>query len=156
MEMPTGDIICKFCLHWSLESFYWSSDCIPWILRNTSEKTLRCEVPSGIVCQMLMTCCRYLSSVVYDFHESFVLLRYELWHWAQTKLWLCVIIKEMNTFDILLTMHLSIFILVINQLDTQNLFYNKFMSCLYIFRAPCAHRQEVKTVLYGIWYHHTL
>ena len=48
-------------------------------------------------------------------------------------------------FDILLTVHLSIFILVINQLDAQNLFYNKFISCLYMFRAPCAHRQ----------YHHT-
>ena len=41
-------------------------------------------------------------------------------------------------------MHLSIFVLVINQLDAQNLFYNKFISCLYMFRAPCAHRQEVK------------
>ena len=41
-------------------------------------------------------------------------------------------------------MHLSIFILVINQLDAQDLFYNKFISCLYMFRAPCAHRQEVK------------
>jgi len=30
------------------------------------------------------------------------------------------------------------FILVINQLDAQNLFYNKFISCLYMFRAPCA------------------
>ena len=29
-------------------------------------------------------------------------------------------------FDVLLTVHLSIFILVINQLDAQNLFYNKF------------------------------
>ena len=36
------------------------------------------------------------------------------------------------------------FILVINQLDEQNLFYNKFISCLYMFRAPRAHRQEVK------------
>ena len=35
------------------------------------------------------------------------------------------------------------------------LFYNKFISCLYMFRAPCAHRQEVKTVLYSLWYHHT-
>ena len=58
-------------------------------------------------------------------------------------------------FDVLLTVQLSIFILVINQLDAQNLFYNKFISCLYMFRAPCAHRQEVKTVLYSIWYHHT-
>ena len=52
-------------------------------------------------------------------------------------------------------MHLSIFILVINELDAQNLFYNKFILCLYMFRAPCAHRQEVKIVLYSIWYHHT-
>jgi hypothetical protein len=32
----------------------------------------------------------------------------------------------------------------LNQLDAQNLFYSKFISCLYMFRAPCAHRQEVK------------
>ena len=48
-----------------------------------------------------------------------------------------------------------IFILEINQLDAQNLSYNKFISCLYMFRAPCAHRQEVKIVLYSLWYHHT-
>ena len=30
-----------------------------------------------------------------------------------------------------------------------------FISCLYMFRAPCAHRQEVKIVLYSLWYHHT-
>ena len=35
------------------------------------------------------------------------------------------------------------------------LFYNKFISCLYMFRAPCVHRQEVKIVLYSLWYHHT-
>ena len=46
----------------------------------------------------------------------------------------------------------SIFILVINQIDAQNLFYSKFISCLYMFRAPCAHRQEVKIVLYSLWY----
>jgi len=38
-------------------------------------------------------------------------------------------------FDVLLTVHLSIYISVINQLDAQNLFYNKFISCLYMFRA---------------------
>ena len=58
-------------------------------------------------------------------------------------------------FVVLLTVHLSIFILAINQPDAQNLFYNKFISCLYMFRAPCAHRQEVKIVLYSIWYRHT-
>ena len=58
-------------------------------------------------------------------------------------------------FDVLRTVHLSIFILVITQLDAQNLFNNKFISCLYIFRAPCAHRQEVKILLYSLWYHYT-
>ena len=58
-------------------------------------------------------------------------------------------------YDVLLTVYLSIFILVINQLDAQNLFYYKFISRLYMFRAPCANRQEVKIVLYGLWYHHT-
>ena len=33
------------------------------------------------------------------------------------------------------------------------LFYNKFIICLYMFRALCAHPQEVKIVLYSIWYH---
>jgi len=56
-----------------------------------------------------------------------------------------------NRFDVLLTVHLSIFILVINQIDAQNLFYSKFISCLYMFRAPCSHRQEVKIVLYSLW-----
>jgi len=35
------------------------------------------------------------------------------------------------------------------------LFYNKFIICLYMFRALCAHHQEVRIVLYSIWYHHT-
>ena len=35
------------------------------------------------------------------------------------------------------------------------LFYYTFIICLYMFRALCAHHQEVKIVLYGIWYHHT-
>ena len=58
-------------------------------------------------------------------------------------------------FYVLLTVHLSIFILVVNQLDAQNLFYNKFVSCLYMFRTPYSHPQEVKTLLYSLWYHHT-
>ena len=35
------------------------------------------------------------------------------------------------------------------------LFYNKFTIRLYMFRALCAHHQEVKIVLYSIWYHDT-
>jgi len=51
--------------------------------------------------------------------------------------------------------HLSIFILVINQLDAQNLFYNNFISCLNMFQAQRAHHQTSKIVLYSLWYHHT-
>jgi len=35
------------------------------------------------------------------------------------------------------------------------LFYNKFAKRLYMFRALCAHHQEVKIVLYSIWYRQT-
>jgi len=35
------------------------------------------------------------------------------------------------------------------------LFYNKFISCQYMFRATCAHSQKVEIVLYSLWYHHT-
>jgi len=35
------------------------------------------------------------------------------------------------------------------------LFYNKFIVRLYMVRALCAHHQEVKIVLYSIWYRHT-
>ena len=35
--------------------------------------------------------------------------------------------QEIN-FDVLLTVHLSIFSLLINQLDAQNLFYSKSIS----------------------------
>jgi hypothetical protein len=35
------------------------------------------------------------------------------------------------------------------------LFYIKFIIFLYMFRAPCVHHQEVKIVLYSIWYRHT-
>ena len=34
-------------------------------------------------------------------------------------------------------------------------FYNEFIIRLYMFRALCAHHQEVKIVLHSIWYHHT-
>jgi len=36
------------------------------------------------------------------------------------------------------------------------LFYNKYIICLYMFRALCAHHHNFKMVLYSIWYHHIL
>jgi len=38
----------------------------------------------------------------------------------------------------------ELLILVINQLKAKFLFYNKFIICLYMFRALCSHHQEVK------------
>jgi len=64
-------------------------------------------------------------------------------------------VNPCNNFDVLLTVRLNIFILVVNQLDAQNLFYNKFISSLYMFRESYAHRQEVKILLHSLWYHHT-
>jgi len=40
-----------------------------------------------------------------------------------------------SIFDVLLTVPLSIFISVFNQLDAQNTFTISFISCLYMFRA---------------------
>ena len=58
-------------------------------------------------------------------------------------------------FDVLLTVHLSIFISVINLLDAQNLFHNKFYFMPLHVSSTCAHLQEVKIALHSLWYHHT-
>jgi len=38
--------------------------------------------------------------------------------------------------------------------DDVGVFYNKLISCLYMFRAR-AHHQEFKIALHSLWYHHT-
>jgi len=59
-------------------------------------------------------------------------------------------------FDVLLTVHLTTFISVINQIDAQNFCFTiSFISCLYMFSSTCAHHQEVKIALHSLWYHHT-
>ena len=58
-------------------------------------------------------------------------------------------------FDVLLTVQLSIFISVFNQLDAQNLFHNKFYFMPLHVSSACAHHQEVKIALNSLWYHHT-
>jgi hypothetical protein len=52
-------------------------------------------------------------------------------------------IKELHVFYILLTVHLDV-ILVNDLLDA--LFFNVFISCLYMFRATSAHHQEDQLV----------
>ena len=47
-------------------------------------------------------------------------------------------------FLLLLTVHLSIFISVFNQLESQNLFHNKFYFMPLHVSSTCAHHQEVK------------
>jgi len=47
-------------------------------------------------------------------------------------------------FDVLLTVHRSIFISVINQLDVQNLFHNKFYFMPLHVSSTYVHNQEVK------------
>jgi len=58
-------------------------------------------------------------------------------------------------FDVLLTVHLSIFISVFNQLDAQNLFRNKFYFMPLHVSSTCVHHQEVKIALHSLWYHAT-
>jgi len=58
-------------------------------------------------------------------------------------------------FDVLLTVHLSIFISVFNQIDAQNLYHNKFCFMPLHVSSTRAHHQEVKIALHGLWYHHT-
>jgi len=58
-------------------------------------------------------------------------------------------------FDVLLTVHLSIFISVFNQLGTQNLFHSKSYFMPLHVSSTCAHHQEVKITLHSLWYHHT-
>jgi len=53
-------------------------------------------------------------------------------------------------FDVLLTVHLSIFISVFNQHDAQNLFDNKFYFMPLHVSSTCAHHQEVKIALHSL------
>jgi hypothetical protein len=63
--------------------------------------------------------------------------------------------KSWYSFDVLLTVHLSI-ILVINQLNAQILFNNKFIIFLYMLRALLCSSSGGQNFIYSIWYHHTL
>ena len=49
----------------------------------------------------------------------------------------------------------DVFISVINQLDAQYLFHNKFYFMPLHVSSTCVHHQEVKIALHSLWYHHT-
>jgi len=53
----------------------------------------------------------------------------------------------MENFDVLLTVHFSIFILVTNQLDAQNFVLQQVYFMPLKDSSTCAHHQEVKIVL---------
>ena len=57
-----------------------------------------------------------------------------------------IIVYKLNYhfFGVLLTVGLSIFISVFNQLDAQNLFHNKYYFMPLHVSSTCAHNQEVK------------
>ena len=55
-------------------------------------------------------------------------------------------------FDVLLTVHLSIFISLFNPLDAQNLFHNKFYFMPLHVSSTCAHHQEFNIALHSLWY----
>jgi len=57
--------------------------------------------------------------------------------------------------DVLLTVHLSIFISVINQLDEQNFCFTKVYFMPLHVSSTCARHQEVKIALHSLWYHLT-
>jgi len=87
--------------------------------------------------------------LVWLFHIFFSILSHKRhnFHWRRIEHKIC--------FDVMLTVHLSIFISVFNQLDAQNLFHNKFYFMPQHVSSACAHHQEVKTALHSLWYHHT-
>jgi len=52
-----------------------------------------------------------------------------------------MVLKLGASFNVLLTVHLSIFISVFNQLYAQNLFHNKFYFMPLHVSSTCAHHQ---------------
>ena len=53
------------------------------------------------------------------------------------------------------TDYVAEFISVLNQLDAQNLFHNKFYFMPLHVSKTCTHHQDVKIVSHSLWYHHT-
>jgi hypothetical protein len=70
-------------------------------------------------------------------------------------IFIVLLTMHLSIFIVLLTVHHSIFISVFNQLDTQNLFHNKFYFIPLHVSRTCVHHPEGKIALHSLWYHHT-
>jgi len=66
-----------------------------------------------------------------------------------------ILYANIQNFDVLLTVHLSIFISVTNQLDAQHFCFTKVYFMPLHVSSTCVHHQEVKIALNSLWYHHT-
>jgi len=63
--------------------------------------------------------------------------------------------RLLSVFDLMTAFNIGFIILVIDQLNAQILFYNKFIIFLYMFRGLLCSSSGGQIVLYSIWYHHT-
>jgi len=82
--------------------------------------------------------------LMYVLYNCLISISCTTWRWPLSSAETCSC-----TFDVLLTVHRSIFISVFNQLDPQNLFHNKFYFMPLHVSNTCAHHQEVKIVLHS-------
>jgi len=77
-------------------------------------------------------------------------IKYILKYISKIKLSQGLNLKDTECLDVLLTVHLSIFIWVINQLDAQN-----FCFTISLFHASTRFEHTCKIALHSLWYHHT-
>jgi len=106
---------------------------------------------------------KFNSQISYTFRPNMVIIRLITGKKIFTQMYLFSDLSVLHMiaynnyihFDVLLTVHLSIFISVINQLVAQ-----KFCFTISLFHAlhvssTCAHHHKVKIALHSLWYHHT-
>jgi len=90
----------------------------------------------------------YMTTVTFlnKSYKALIQCKYLGWHY-----WMLIFFC-----DVLLTVHLSIFISVTDQLDAQNFCFTiSFISCLYMFRAHVLIIRRIKITLHSLWYRHS-
>ena len=102
-------------------------------------------IATGIITLKQVSCLKLLwahSSKIYERNFQACLLYRPITYYKHV----------MSFFDVLLTVLLSIFISLFNQLDAQNLFHSKFYFVPLHVSSTCAHHQEVKIALHSLWW----